>query len=385
MSDALAVREAQAEAIAESGWGQPFRVIQLRNACFWVLLWGLVAGATNMFRQYGSSGTAYATGLGVGILAFAIYTVPWLFLLSYLNRFTAVPSKALLVAFLWGFFPATFWLALPANEAILGLYNKAFGHTWAADWGAGLTAPITEETSKALAVVLLLGLAPHLVRSAYDGLIIGAFSGLGLQISEDILYAFNASHQGFGADQVSASLGMLQARGLAGLFQHVLFSAIFCAGLVWLLGREGGRHRVRGALLMVGAMIVHGSWDDLNALGVTFFGIAGPLVMMVVSTVVGLLLLRQTFVWAGQQEHAWLQAILAPEAARGVLTQDELDALAGTLKARRRFLKAAGNKRQAKLVLEAGLDLGRTLAESGGHDTDDVDFARAEVTRIRAS
>jgi RsiW-degrading membrane proteinase PrsW (M82 family) len=384
MTDVLALREAQAEAIAESGWGRPFRVIQLRNACFWVLLWGLVAGATRMVQQYGSAGTAYATGLGVGIVAFAIYTVPWLLLLSHLNRFTAVPAKALLVAFLWGFFAATFWLGLPANEAILGLYNKAFGHTWTADWGAGLTAPITEETVKALAVVLLIGLAPHLVRSAYDGLIIGAFSGLGLQISEDILYAFNASHQGFGADQVGASLGILQARGFAGLFQHVLFSAIFCAGLVWLLGREGGRHRVRGALLMVGAMAVHGSWDDMGTLGITLFGAVGPLIMFVISPVAGLLLLRQTFVWAGQQEHAWLRAILAPEAAQAVLTEAEVDAIAGTRKARRRFLKAADDRRQAKHLLEAGLDLGRTLAESGGRDTDDVDFARAEVTRVRA-
>ena len=384
MTDALALKEAQAEAIAESGWGRPFRVVQLRNACFWVLLLGLVAGATHLVKMYAGPGTAYAAGLGTGIAAFAIYTVPWLLLLGHLNRFTAVPAKALLVAFLWGFFAATFWMALPANEAILGLYNKAFGHTWATDWGAGLTAPFTEETSKALAVVVLIGLAPHLVRSAYDGLIIGAFSGLGLQISEDILYAFNASHTGFGADQVSASLGILQARGLAGLFQHVLFSAVFCAGLVWLLGREEGRHRVRGALLMVGAMIVHSSWDNLSTLGIALFGAAGPLVLLILAPVVGLLLLRQTFVWAGQQERAWLRAILAPEAARDVLTDDEVDAIAGTRKTRRRFLKAARGRRKARHVLEAGLDLGHALAESGGRETDDVAFARAEVGRVRA-
>jgi hypothetical protein len=44
-----------------------------------------------------------------------------------------------------------------------------------------------------------------IVRSPYDGLISGAFTGLGLQISEDILSAFNATSSSVGADQVDAA------------------------------------------------------------------------------------------------------------------------------------------------------------------------------------
>ena len=53
---------------------------------------------------------------------------------------------------------------------------QAFGASFAFDWGAALTAPINEELAKGAGVLLLLVLAPRLVRSPFDGLILGGCS-----------------------------------------------------------------------------------------------------------------------------------------------------------------------------------------------------------------
>lgn len=380
-----AVEQTRADAIAASGWGVPFRLVQWRNASFWVFLFGMVIGTIHLIQFYGPGLAAYRTGLTVGLAAFVPYTIAWLLVLGHHNRYTSLPPGLLLVAFLWGAVPATYWLGLRANTALLGLYGKVFGNAWARDWAAGFTAPVTEELAKATALFLLLGLAPRLVRSPYDGLMIGAFAGLGLQISEDLLYVFNAAGNAFGAGQTAAALQIIGTRVTAGLVQHVLFSAIFCAGLMWLLGRGDRPHRLRGLLLMLGAMTLHHGWDDIAAYGAALPG--GFLSMMLILFVAGLSLLAVTFRLAAPQEQAWLRAILAPEAATGLLTAAEIDAVTGGRRAFRRSFAGRRERRRAGHLLAAADDLARELARAahGGAHTGDaaVDHARAEITRLR--
>ncbi|MBB2940687.1 RsiW-degrading membrane proteinase PrsW (M82 family) [Actinoplanes lutulentus] len=378
--------QARSAAIEASGWGQPFRLIQLRNAGFWVFVVGMLLGVVHLLAFYEPGLSSYAVGLGVGALAFLPYTIAWLLLLSYHNRYTSLPPKLLLVAFLWGAIPATYWIALQVNTAVLSIYGKLFGHAWTRDWAPGFTAPITEELAKATALILLIGLAPKLVRSPYDGLMIGAFAGLGLQVSEDLLYVFNAASNGFGAGQVGAALQIVASRAGAGLVQHVLFSAIFCAGLMWLIGRGEGKHRVRGLLLILGAMALHNGWDNTAAYGERLAGTAGFFLVMVILFVAGLVLLTITFRLAAPQEQAWLRAILAPEAERGLLTEAEVDAAAAGYRKRRAYRKAIHGHRErktAKHVLEAANDLAQELARSVGRDTEAVEHARAEIERLR--
>lgn len=385
-SSALTARAAALEA---SGWGAPFRLVQVRNLCFWVYALGLAGGAWQMVHYYGSGLSAYGVGLGTGVIAFAIYTIPWLILLAYHNRYTRQPGRLLLAAFAWGALAATFWIALPANGAFLSLYGKAFGQAWVNDWGAGLTAPINEEIGKGLGLILLLGLARRLVRSPFDGLIIGAYIGLGFQISEDILYAFNNTATNFGADQVGSAWNIVLVRSLTGLFGHVLFSAVFCSGIMWLIGRGERTHRLRGLLLMLAAMLAHGCWDNLNALGYRLAGEFGVLLLwFLVLPVADLLLLWLAFRLAVPQEQAWLRDILRPETETGLLTEAEVTAAAGGWRTRRRYRKAQHGhheKRRAKHILTAANDLAQEVAQAGGHDTEGVEHARAEVTRLRSA
>ncbi|MFD7853874.1 PrsW family intramembrane metalloprotease [Streptomyces microflavus] len=378
---------ARATAINASGWGTPFKVVQLRNACFWVLLCGLAAGALQMLYFYRPGIGAYQTGLGVGVIAFALYTVPWLLLLAHHNKYTTLPAKLFTGAFAWGALAAAFAMALNANDALLSLYGKAFGHAWASDWAAGLTAPFTEETAKATALILLIGLAPRLIRSPFDGLMIGAFAGLGFQILEDVLYAYNGAQTSFGADQAGTAAKVVLVRALSGLTGHVLFSAVFCAGLMWLIGRGRTPHRLRGALLMAAAMITHGLWDNAASVGTALAGNFGPVLVLALLPVAALLLLWLTFRLAAPQEQQWMRDILAPEVAAGILTDTEVDAAGGgrARRAYRKTLPGRTGRKTGRHLITAATDLAQQLALSHGRTSDGVTHARNEITRLRTT
>ncbi|WP_372668762.1 PrsW family intramembrane metalloprotease [Amycolatopsis kentuckyensis] len=372
----MTAKAAQLAAIEESGWGLPFRFVQPHNLAFWVYLAGVGSGALAMVRYFGAGGGFYTPALTGGILLFGLYLVPWLLLLRRQNRYTAQPGGLLAAAFAWGGVAATFWIALPANSALLEIWTKLGGTAFASDWAAGLTAPIDEEFAKALGLVLLIGLAPRLVRGAYDGFIIGAYLGLGFQVFEDVLYVYNGAAQSFGADQLGSSLQIFLVRGVSGIVSHALFSAIFCTGLMWVLGRDrADRHVVRGVLTLLTAMVFHFAWDDMSGLG---GGVWLPFVIAAVELTFLFWVLRH----AARRERAWTRDLLGPEAEAGVLDPALVDAVSGLRKQRKAYRKRVHSGRVARHRLAAARDLAREIAHAGGQETARVAHARAEVVRL---
>ena len=222
-------------AIAQSGWGEDFRLVRPHNLAFWVYCVLVVAGAFVLSGQISIAAAAYSGALTSGIVAFGLLAVAYVWFIHYEDRYTTVPPKLAAAGFVWGFFAAIGAFALLANEAVIDLYAKAFGASFAYDWGAALAAPVDEELAKGAGVLLLLTLAPQLVRSPFDGLILGAFVGLGFQISEDISYAWIGAANAFG--DVDAAWATIVVRTLASIPSHWMFTAIFGAGLVWFIGR----------------------------------------------------------------------------------------------------------------------------------------------------
>jgi RsiW-degrading membrane proteinase PrsW (M82 family) len=376
----MTAKDAQLDAIEQSGWGVPYRFFQPHNPVFWVYLFGLGAGAVTMVKFFGPAFGPYGLALTSGIVLFGGYLVPWLLLLRHHNRYTAQPAGLLLTAFFWGGIAAPFWIALPANGALLEIWSKLLGPDGAGDWGAGLTAPINEEWGKALGLIVLIGLAPRLVRSAYDGFIIGAYVGLGFQVFEDVLYVYNNAQATFGTDQLGSTLQILAIRGAAGIVSHTLFSAIFCAGVMWILGRTpGDRNVVRGVLTCLVAMFFHFSWDDAGGLsfGNPIVATALPwLVLVPIELAVLFYVLRR----AARTERGWTRDLLGPEVESGVVDADLLTAVSGLRRDRKRYRKQV---RGARHLVEAVGDLAHELAAARGADTPRVEHARAEVLRLR--
>lgn len=368
-------------ALDVSGWGRSFRFFQPRNLAFWVYLYLVVNGvyvfSTGIAGGFGAFGQAIGLTAGVLVLYGAVL---WWFTV-HIDRYSSVSGKLIIAAFVWGGFAATWMMAANANTPILTLWSKWFGQAWVADWGPGATAPYTEELAKAAGLLLLFALAPRLIRTAYDGFIIGAFLGLGFQLIENILYSQNAAGSQFGANQIGATIQVLVVRTLTGLSGHILYSAIFGAGLIYFLGTPGEpRRRGRGLGLMLLSMVLHGIWDAQGGL----FGSLAQwsfIVLPVIFIIIGVYVFKMTV----PREREYMRKVMAPEVARGVITSEELDALSGDRKARKAYRKSGSSRRHAKNVMEASYDLADEIAEAGGTDTDRVEFARAEVIRLRES
>jgi protease PrsW len=369
-----------------SGWGRRFSFYQPRNFAFWGYLLlvgsGFLAFISTLAREY----DAYGEAIGLAVTSFAIYAALFWWFAAHIDHYAKLPAKLMVVAFLWGGFAATGAMAANANDAILSLYGKTFGQVWALNWGAGLAAPFTEEWAKGSGLLLLIAMAPRQIRTAFDGFIMGAFIGLGFQIIEDITYAMTSAGTQFGANQVGASIGTIILRMVSGVAAHILYSAIFCAGMVYLLGRPAEPRKVgRGLLLIAIPMLLHGTWDSVGA-------IAGPsalkLIGLLIATIVmALIIVVQVYKSTVKPEQAFVRDVMAPEQARNVITAAELDAMAGNRKARKAYRKASRNRQErkrARYVLNSAYALAEELAASRGADTDRVRFARSEVARIRA-
>ncbi len=371
--------EDRRRAIDQSGWGEKFHLLQPHNLAFWVYCLLVAAGVVVISGQVSIAAAAYSGALTSGIIAFGLLAVAYLWFIHYEDRYATIPAKLAAAGFIWGALGAVGAFALLGNDAVMSLYSKTFGASFTFDWGAALAAPIDEELAKGAGVLLLLTLAPRLIRSPFDGLILGAFVGLGFQISENISYAWIGAANSFG--DLGATWSTIIARTLASIPSHWIYTGIFGAGLIWFIGRpEVPARKGLGVGLMLSAMVMHGLWDASAA-------IAGDNAISIVPGIVAFALIG-VFVWvydnSASIEREWMRELMAPEVELGVVTPDELDALAGSRSTLKTYVRSQPSRRTARRVLEAETDLAHQIARDGGAETAAVQQARAAVAQARA-
>lgn len=376
--------ERQQRALDLSAWGERFRFVQPHNLCFWVYLWVVGVGAYHAWTYFRPSLGYFGEAISIAAVILTVCALAWWAWLRHIDRWERQPGSIIVAALVWGGTAATFGIALTVNGAVLTLYAKLFGQDWAAHWAAGGTAPITEELAKLCGFILLLGLAPRLVRTANDGLILGAFIGLGFATAENYLYAANGAHANFGAEPVGSALQVAGVRIAASVISHPLFAALVCCGTLYLIGTAAlQRNVVRGLALVATGMALHFIWDDAAGLGAG----NGALVLlwMAGSVVVGFTVLYRTFRAARPQEHQFVRDILAPEIDRGTVSPDELEATLDR-KTRKAWVHAVSGhraRRARKAVVTAVLDLTHDIADARGGDSPAVEHSRAELARLR--
>lgn len=373
------------KAIDESGWAVDFRFIQRHNPAFWLYAALFVLGTFHLVGVVGPSLRVFAPGAVFGLLIWSIFLIPWVWFLNHRDRFHRSTPKVALVGFGWGAMIATWMMALPGNAAIQTILAKLFGIDFVTGWGASLAAPLVEESSKACGIVMLVLLARPFLRTAYDGLVLGSFVGLGFQVSENWFYGFVGMGKSFGINQVGIEMQNLVARGTwVSLVSHALYSALVGAGIGWWVSQRGkpvSSKLPRAALLILSGVALHFFWDSVGALG--------PIIMPI-TFVNGLILIAIVRKWTIREERPWARDLLAPEFESGLVTADEVDVLAGSPHDRRKFVravrsdqgKAAG--KATRHVLDAELDLMDALCRSHGESTDEVEHAESEIARLRS-
>ena len=357
--------------LATTGWGARSRLVQPHTAFFWIYLALLVTGVWSsagavVSRVGDISWPDTASLLATGLVALLV-----LLLVHRSDRWKHTPGTLALAAFLIG--------------GLASLYSKVFGQAVAMGWQAGLAMPVVEESGKAIAFLLLLRLAPLALRTLHDGLVVGAYVGLGFQVFDDLLHGPDADFAPSGADQAGEVLHGLLIGSAAGIASHALCAALFAAGLIYVVGTVAEPRRIRRGLgLIATAVAVHLLWDSMGVLtrgtdGLVRLQMTGIAVTSAVALLVALRL-------AARRERRWLNELLAPEVADGTLIEREVAALTGHRKDVRRHLLhyEYGTKRtRAEHVLRAARALAHEVAVSGGNDNADVLRSRAEIARLR--
>lgn len=183
----------------------------------------------------------------------------YLFVIFWVDRYDPEPGWAVASAFAWGGL-----VAILVSFIMNTMFGTAMGGIAGAEQGdtlsAIISAPLFEEGSKGLGVVLLL----IFVRKEFDGIVDGIFYAaviaLGFSTFENILYYGGQFYRGgFGA-----MISNVFDRGVLAPFSHALFTSM--TGLGCGVSRETHNKAIRWLAPAAGyvlAMILHGFWNAI--------------------------------------------------------------------------------------------------------------------------
>ncbi len=164
-----------------------------------------------------------------------------------------------------------------------------------------LIAPVTEELVKGISVILVFFLMPREVNTMRDGVIVGAMVGIGFTVTEATGFIIS-DYSGSGEN---AYLSQLIPRfAVLGVSGHVIFTALFGAGVGWVF-ESTAYGRVRKGAVVGGTFLLGlAAHSMFNAFGpyavVAFASIAGwgPTVTVFQLWVLSLLEVLSTYGWA---------------------------------------------------------------------------------------
>src|SRR4051794_12435628 len=134
---------------------------------------------------------ALSNAPAISVLATALAAVPVVPLVLcylWLDRYEPEPKRLLLLGLLWGAFAATFGALVV--QGIGGLFDGVTDQVELA-----VLAPVTEEASKGLFLILLLLWRRAELDGVLDGIVYAGMIGIGFAFTENILY-LGASYNG---------------------------------------------------------------------------------------------------------------------------------------------------------------------------------------------
>ena len=272
----------------------------------------------------------------------------------WLDRYEPEPKRLLAAGLCWGGFVAT-----AAALLVQGVGGFYVGFT--DDQSLAIVAPVTEEASKGLFLMLLLWWRRSELDGILDGIIYAGMVGIGFAFIENILYlaaAYNGT-DGTGPGGTEAVTGVFIVRCLFSPFAHPLFTTFFGIGVGLAVSARSKFVRAIsppvGYLLAVGT---HAAWNASTLWG--FAGFAGVYVVLMVPAFVGLTFFA---VWWRRSERRMLTVALIDASQRGLIPATDIGWLVD-LRARRRsraFARQFGGERGEQAMRDyqqAAVELG---------------------------
>jgi RsiW-degrading membrane proteinase PrsW (M82 family) len=296
-------------------------------------------------------------GVIIAVMASVIAFIPALLYVlpfMWLDRYDPEPLWLLALAFAWGALIAVL-VSFVLNTGIgIGVAVAVGGREGAMLGdivGAVVSAPMVEEGSKGLGLLLLLIFFRRYFDDILDGIVFAGVIALGFATVENVLYYGRA----IGMGGIPALIFLFFLRGILSPFAHVTFTSM--TGIGCGIARESHNMFVRIVMPVIGyfgAVALHAFWNGMAV----FFGFEG--------FVAGYLLLEIPFflifvifafliMW---RQNKILKEMLAIDIARGLIPQQHgsyaTSAFKGTgwlisglfggkYRARRKYLRAMGN------------------------------------------
>jgi RsiW-degrading membrane proteinase PrsW (M82 family) len=272
----------------------------------------------------------------------------------WLDRYEPEPRVLLALALAWGACVATF-MALVAQEVgtvILSVSDQE---------SATVIAPITEEFTKGLFLVLLLIWRRHELDGVLDGIVYAGMVGIGFAFTENILYlavAWNGSD-----GQPGGFVGLTSTfvvRCLASPFAHPLFTACIGVGIGLAINSRGLAGRLGFPVLgYVLAVLCHAAWNSSALLA----GGSGFIAAYVIVMLPAFFLAVGLALWIRGREEGVLAHALDDAARRGFLPTEHIPYVVdlGRRRAWRQHARIAGGPVAARAVRDyqqAAIELG---------------------------
>ncbi len=280
--------------------------------------------------------------------------VPLVACYLWLDRYEPEPRSLLLAALAWGAFVATV-----AAIVLGGIGGLVVGFTEEAS--LTVVAPVTEEASKGLFLLLLLWWRRAEFDGVLDGIVYAGMVGIGFAFTENILYlaaAYNGT-DGMGPGGVVGITSTFVIRGLFSPFAHPLFTTFIGIGIGIAVSSRLPAVRFLAPLAgYVLAVIAHGLWNGSTIYGTN--GFIGVYLALMVPAFIGMLTLA---IWVRSRERVLLTLALQDAADRGLMPSTDIGWLVD-LRARRaarnhaRQTGGAEGLRAMKDYQQAAIELG---------------------------
>ena len=320
--------------------------------------------------------TFASVGIGPAIVAAVVAFTPaiiYLFPLIWLDRYDPEPLWLLALAFAWGALVAVL-VSVVVNTFIGVAVTLSVSEDAGQLAGAVISAPIFEEGSKGLGLLILLVFFRRYFDDILDGIVFGGVIALGFATVENVMYYGSALGEG----GLAAMLFLFVLRGVLSPFAHVTFTAM--TGIGCGISRESHRGFVRIAAPVIGyvlAVSLHALWnglamfsaDLLRELGFIYVcekvdmsgpeaeSLCGFLVSYAVLQVPLFLIFIAFAFYTMRRQNKILREMLAIDIARGLIPQEHGETavsafkssawligglFSGTFRARSRYLRAIG-------------------------------------------
>ncbi len=295
----------------------------------------------------GRTGTS---GFVIGFIASLIPLGTVLLTVRFIDRWEPEPKPLLLFAFVWGAA-----VSIAVTMLIQPYFSLVAGPASGLDYttfAVTVQAPVVEEFSKSLGLLVLLIFAPRHFNGPVDGVVFAFTIAAGFAFTENILYFGRAIAES--SDPGTDLAVVFFLRGVLSPFAHAIFTGT--TGLIMGLAVRRG-HTGLGVLAfavgLVPAMLLHSGW---NSMGQDF------LAQYVLVQVPIFLLAALVIVLLRVAERRLTRQRLKEYAAAGWFTAAEVEMLA-TAAGRRsalRWAKSVGRGAQMKALIDAATQLALT-------------------------